>query len=360
MGILLWVICCFSVAAFNIFTLCLFFVHLINMFIGVFHLGFILFGALWVSWTWVAISFPIIGKFSTIISSNIFSWPFFLSSSLGTPMNRMLGLLTLSQSSLVLASLLLILFFFLFFSSLLHLFPTFYLPSHLSYLLPHLFYCWLPPECFLSQLWHYSLLIESFLFLWVPCKLFSILVSRLFICNSILFSRFWIIFTIIILNSFSGRLPISFSFVWFGGLLSCSFTWWIFLCLFIFFKFLCLAWPFCMLEVCGSSLLWRLLPVGRVERVACQRFLVREACVGVLVGWSWISSLWSAMKCPVVSFVVCMGLVWLLVACSFVFRVMFQLCWRIIFICLPLKLVGSWVELGFSVGMKASWWAFHI
>ena len=39
-----------------------------------------------------------------------------------------------------------------------------------------------------------------------------------------------------------------------------------------------------MLEVCGSSLLWRLLPVGGVGRVACQGFLVREACVGVLVG----------------------------------------------------------------------------
>ena len=39
--------------------------------------------------------------------------------------------------------------------------------------------------------------------------IFSILVSSLFICNSILFSRFWIIFTIIILNSLSGRFPIS-------------------------------------------------------------------------------------------------------------------------------------------------------
>ncbi|CAI9163990.1 unnamed protein product [Rangifer tarandus platyrhynchus] len=34
------------------------------------------------------------------------------------------------------------------FSSLLHLFPRFYLPPHLSYLLPQLFYCWFPPECF--------------------------------------------------------------------------------------------------------------------------------------------------------------------------------------------------------------------
>ena len=39
-----------------------------------------------------------------------------------------------------------------------------------------------------------------------------------------------------------------------------------------------------MLVVCGSSLLWRFLPVGVVGRVACQGFLVREACVGVLVG----------------------------------------------------------------------------
>ena len=39
-----------------------------------------------------------------------------------------------------------------------------------------------------------------------------------------------------------------------------------------------------MLEVCGSSLLWSFLPVGGVGRVTCQGFLVREACVGALVG----------------------------------------------------------------------------
>ena len=75
-------------------------------------LGFILFGTLWVSWTWVAISFPILGKFSTIISSSIFSWPFFLSSSSGTHMIWMLGHLTLSQRSLRLSLFLLIFFFF--------------------------------------------------------------------------------------------------------------------------------------------------------------------------------------------------------------------------------------------------------
>ena len=74
--------------------------------------GFTLFGTLWVSWTWVAISFPILGKFSAIISSSNFSWPFFLSYSSGTPIIQMLGRLTLSQRSLKLSSFLLIFFFF--------------------------------------------------------------------------------------------------------------------------------------------------------------------------------------------------------------------------------------------------------
>ena len=39
-----------------------------------------------------------------------------------------------------------------------------------------------------------------------------------------------------------------------------------------------------MLEVCGSSLLWKFLLVGGVGQVACQGFLVREVYVSVLVG----------------------------------------------------------------------------
>ena len=39
-----------------------------------------------------------------------------------------------------------------------------------------------------------------------------------------------------------------------------------------------------MLEVCGSALFWRFLPVGGVGLVPCQGFLVREACISVLVG----------------------------------------------------------------------------
>ena len=112
MGIHLCVICCFSLGAFNICSLCLIFVNLINMCLVVFCLGFILFGTIWVSCTWVIISLPILGKFSTIISSSIFSWSFFWSSFSGTPMIRMLGCLTLSQRSLRLSSFLLIHFSF--------------------------------------------------------------------------------------------------------------------------------------------------------------------------------------------------------------------------------------------------------
>ena len=37
------------------------------------------------------------------------------------------------------------------------------------------------------------------------------------------------------------------------------------------------SWPFGILAVCGSSLLWRFLPVGGVEQVTFQYFLVKEA-----------------------------------------------------------------------------------
>ena len=52
--------------------------------------------------------------------------------------------------------------------------------------------------------------------------------------------------------------------------------------LFILFRLLCLQWPFCILVVCGSFILWRFLPVDGVGQLTHQGFLVREACVGVL------------------------------------------------------------------------------
>ena len=73
----LYVICCFSLAACNSLSLCLIFVSFISMCLGVFLLGFILYGTLCASWTWLAISFSVLGKFSTTISSKIFSYPSF-------------------------------------------------------------------------------------------------------------------------------------------------------------------------------------------------------------------------------------------------------------------------------------------
>ena len=158
-GIPLCVICCFSLAAFNICSLCLIFVNLINMCLEVFQLGFILFGSLWVSWTWVIIFFPILGKFSTIISSSIFSLSFFLSSS-GT------AIIQCWSVSYCPGGLWDCPHFFQFvflFSSLIHLF------------LPFIFYftnpifClhysdFLAPKCFWSHLLHYSFYIDSFYF----------------------------------------------------------------------------------------------------------------------------------------------------------------------------------------------------
>ena len=79
--------------------------------------------------------------------------------------------------------------------------------------------------------------------------------------------------------------------------------------------------------------------LGKLESVSC--------------GWSWISSLWSAVKGPVVSSGVSMGLTWLWAACLLMLRVVFLLCWIISRVCLALELVGPWVVLSFSVGIEA-------
>ena len=65
-----------------------------------------------------------------------------------------------------------------------------------------------------------------------------------------------------------------------------------------------------------------------------------------------MSSLWSARKCPVVSFGVSMGSAWLWAARLLMFKVGFLFCWRIFVGCLALDIVRSWVELGFSVGVE--------
>ena len=76
MGFPLYVTFCFSLAAFNIPSLCLVFVSLISMCLGVFLLGFILYGTLHDSCIWLTNSFSMLGKFSTVISSKFFSYHF--------------------------------------------------------------------------------------------------------------------------------------------------------------------------------------------------------------------------------------------------------------------------------------------
>ena len=100
---------------------------------------------------------------------------------------------------------------------------------------------------------------------------------------SILFPRFSIIFTIITLNSFSGRLPISYSFVCSGGFLAYSFICCVFLCLLILLNLLWLGSPFLSLQVCGSCCFWCLPLVGRVDSVVCVGFLVEGTGASVLV-----------------------------------------------------------------------------
>ena len=178
-----------------------------------FLLGFILYGTLCASWTWLAIFFSMLGKISTIISSKISSYPFSFSSSSGTPIIQMSVCLILSQRSLRLSSVLFILF-------------TLFCSSELiSIILSS------------SSLIHSS---ASDILLLIPSRVFLISVLVLFVSvclffNSsksllidsyiffILLSRFLIIFTIIILNSFSGCLPISSSLIWTLVFIICSF-----------------------------------------------------------------------------------------------------------------------------------------
>ena len=90
--------------------------------------------------------------------------------------------------------------------------------------------------------------------------------------------------------------------------------------------------------------------MGGVVWVACQGFLVREACVGVLVRGAGF--LLCATKCLVMSYEMSMVLELLWAAFILKLRAVFLCCWRICVVCLALELVGPWVMLGFSVGME--------
>ena len=99
----------FSSAAFKILLLPLIFEFYYNVsWEGSFKL--ILFGDLWVSWTWVSISLPSFGMFLAIISLNKLSAPFSLSACLGTLVIHKLVLRIVSYRSHRLSSTLFILF----------------------------------------------------------------------------------------------------------------------------------------------------------------------------------------------------------------------------------------------------------
>ena len=140
MGFPLYFTCCFSLAAFNSYSLCLVFVSLISMCLGVFLLSFILYGTLCASWTWLTISFSMLGKFSTIICLKFFSYPLFFFSSSGIPIIWMLVHLILSGGLWDYPQFLLV---FLLYSALQKLFPSFYLPANWFVLLLHIFYYFL-------------------------------------------------------------------------------------------------------------------------------------------------------------------------------------------------------------------------
>ena len=91
--------------------------------------------------------------------------------------------------------------------------------------------------------------------------------------------------------------------------------------------------------------------MGGVGQVAFQGFLVREACVGVLVRGAGF--LLCATKCLVMSYEMSMVLELLWAAFILKLRAVFLCWWRICMVCLALELVGSWVVLGFSIGMEA-------
>ena len=144
MGIPLCVICCFTLAAFNIFSLCLIFSSLINVSWGV---------SPWVYPVLDSLGFLGLGDYFLLHFREVFNcyllkyflMPFLFVFCWST-YDSNVGMFNIvpEVSEVVLIS---FNSFFLF-SSLLHLFPPFYLPPRLSSLLPQLFYSWFLPECF--------------------------------------------------------------------------------------------------------------------------------------------------------------------------------------------------------------------
>ena len=176
-----------------------------------------------------------LGKFSTIISSKIFSVLFYFSSSYGTPITQMLVCLILSQRSLRLSSIFFIPFPLVCSSAVISviLSSSSLICSSASVIL----LCFLPEYFLISVtvlLITVCLFFISSMSLWI---VFNYVKCFLHFLHYIFKHYISSIFTIIIMNSLSGRLLISYLF----GLVSFYLAFFIcavFLCFFIIFFFL--------------------------------------------------------------------------------------------------------------------------
>ena len=66
----------------------------------------------------------------------------------------------------------------------------------------------------------------------------------------------------------------------------------------------------------------------------------------------WVELDLFSLECNVVSSSEFGGLAWLWAAYILMLRVVLLFCWRINMVCLALDLVGSWMQLGFTVGTE--------
>ena len=144
MEFLLYVPCCFSLVAFNILSLCLIFVSLIRMCLGMFLLGFILFGTLCDSWTWIDYYLLHVGEIFNYNLFKNFLIPFLLLFFFWDPYNLNVGAFDIMPE---VSETILFFSFFLLYSALQKSFPPFYLPAHWLILL-QIFCCWFLLEYF--------------------------------------------------------------------------------------------------------------------------------------------------------------------------------------------------------------------
>ena len=166
---------------------------------------------------------------------------------------------------------------------------------------------------------------------------------------STLFPRFWIIFTIITLNSFSCRLSILIFFRLVGfyhAFLSIA-------CFSIFSYFLVYyVWG---LFSAGhiSSYLWILSPIMfGVGPVSSEDFLVWGTCTYVLVDGAGSSSLWRVVWPPLVCFGASMGSIWFWAACLQIDIIVFLFSSGFGVRHPSLELTGLWVGPDLSVEME--------